>query len=99
MSTRTKPAATTRPSIGSLTRANGQLRRQLAALRHDHTELLVAARAAVVAFYDGEALPLAVLIDTLDQLDALPDYTPQLTDDGLAAVVADAGALTGRRVA
>ncbi|MER5887276.1 hypothetical protein ABT160_25930 [Streptomyces sp. NPDC001941] len=92
MSDRTLPA----PTLASLTRANGQLRRRIAALRHDHAELLAAARAAVVAHYDGQALPLAVLIDTLDQLGALPEYGPELTDDGLAAVEAP---LTGRRVA
>ena len=102
MSTRTS-SPRTEPTIDSLTRANAQLRRQLAALRHDHAELLVAARAAVVAHYDGEALPLTVLIDTLDQLGALPEYTPQLTDTGLTALAAidsgRPGALVGRRIA
>ncbi|MFE9405297.1 hypothetical protein ACFYNY_26765 [Streptomyces sp. NPDC006530] len=96
MSTRT---LVTRPTITSVTRANSQLRRQLAALRHDHAELLVAARAAVTAHYDGAALPLTVLIDTLDQLGALPEYAPQLTDDGIEALAAESASLTGRRVA
>ncbi|MET7701347.1 hypothetical protein [Streptomyces sp. NPDC005485] len=111
MSTRTpsRSARRTEPTLDSLTRGNSQLRRQLAALRHDHAELLVAARAAVVAHYDGQALPLTVLIDTLDQLDALPEYAPQLTDTALAAVApgTDSGtgiatgtaALVGRRIA
>jgi hypothetical protein len=92
----TAPASTT---LASLTRTNGQLRRQLAAVRHDHAELLAAARAAVTAHYDGDALPLAVLIDTLDQLGALPEFAPQLTEEGLAALTADTAPLTGRRVA
>ncbi|MFG2144268.1 hypothetical protein ACGFRG_08715 [Streptomyces sp. NPDC048696] len=101
MSTRTLPAAP-RPTLASMNRLNNQLRRQLAALRHDHAELLVAARAAVVAHFDGDALPVTVLIDTLDQLNALPEYAPQVTDDGLAALAtsADTGPpLVGRRVA
>ncbi|OAR22047.1 hypothetical protein A8W25_30035 [Streptomyces sp. ERV7] len=101
MSTRTLPAVP-RPTLTSVTRLNSQLRRQLAALRHDHAELLVAARAAVIAHFDGAALPLTVLIDTLDQLNALPEYAPQITHDGLAALApaADPGPpLVGRRVA
>src|SRR4051794_35231631 len=97
MSTKTTPRLS-QPSLTSLTAANSQLRRQLAALRHDHAELLVAARAAVVAHYDGEALPLTVLIDTLDQLGALPEYTPQLTDSGLTALAAIDGGRPGALV-
>ncbi|MEV0177715.1 hypothetical protein AB0I54_00185 [Streptomyces sp. NPDC050625] len=98
MSTRNVPARP-RPTIPSLTTANAQLRRQLAALRHDHAELLVAARAAVSAYYDGEALPLSVLIDTLDELGALPEYAPQLTDAALALIDGQAPTLVGRRIA
>ncbi|MFD9211812.1 hypothetical protein ACFVY9_01595 [Streptomyces sp. NPDC059544] len=98
MSDRTLPT-TAKPAVTSLTRANGQLRRQLAALRHDYTELLAAARAAVNAHYDGAPLPLTVLIDTLDQLGALPEFAPQITADGLAALTAADVPLTGRRVA
>ncbi|MFE0037431.1 hypothetical protein [Streptomyces sp. NPDC059015] len=98
MSNRTLPTKT-RSTVTSLTRANSKLRRQVAALRHDHAELLTAARAAVNAHYDGSPLPLAVLIDTLDQLGALPEFTPQITDDGLAALTAADIPLTGRRVA
>ncbi|MGP3952638.1 hypothetical protein [Streptomyces sp. 7N604] len=87
-----------KPTVGSLTRMNAQLRRQLAAVRHDYAELLVAARAAVTAHYDGDAMPLAVLIDTLDQLGALPEYAPQVTDGGLAALAVDSAPVTGRRV-
>ncbi|WP_405807468.1 hypothetical protein OG729_20130 [Streptomyces sp. NBC_00210] len=99
MSTGTLRTAPARPTLASLTRANSHLRRQLAALRHDHSELLVVARAAVTAQYDGQALPLTVLIDTLDQLGALPEFAPQVTDDGLAALTADTLPLAGRRVA
>lgn len=98
MSDRTLPT-TAKPTAASLTRANGKLRRQLAALRHDHTELLSAARAAVTAHYDGAALPLTVLIDTLDQLGALPEFAPQVTDDDLAALAAADLPLIGRRIA
>jgi hypothetical protein len=83
------------PTRTELARSNAYLRRQMAALRNDHTELLAAARAAVVAHYDGQALPLFVLIDTLDQLGQLPEYGPQLTADGQAAVLP----LIGRRIA
>ncbi|MGW7203923.1 hypothetical protein [Streptomyces sp. NPDC054837] len=88
-----------RPTLASLTASNGQLRRQLAAVRHDHAELVAAARAAVIASYEGEALPLSVLIDTLDQLGALPEYAPQLTDAALAAVDGTGPVLSGRRIA
>ncbi|WP_262063963.1 hypothetical protein [Streptomyces sp. STR69] len=88
-----------KPTIASLTAANSQLRRQLAALWHDNAELLAAARAAVIAHYDGQALPLAVLIDTLDQLGALPEYEPILTDVALATADGETPALSGRRIA
>lgn len=100
------------PTRTELARSVSFLRRELAALRHDHAELLVAARAAVTAHYDGAALPLAVLIDTLDQLGQLPEYVPELTDDAqrvLGAGLVDqdgddvppppAALLSGRRVA
>ncbi|MGI5350176.1 hypothetical protein ACQEU8_18625 [Streptomyces sp. CA-250714] len=99
------------PTKHSLTRALAEQRRELAALRHDHAELLAAARAAVCAHYDGQALPLAVLIDTLEQLGQLPEFSPYVTDAalnflGASADVADDGhasgltALTsGRRIA
>ncbi|MFD8034675.1 hypothetical protein ACFV3F_39275 [Streptomyces sp. NPDC059717] len=98
MSTGTLPRRS-RPTLASVTAANAQLRRQLATLRHDHEELLAATRAAVTAYYDGEALPLTVLIDTLDQLGALPEYEPQLTDAALAAIDGETPALAGRRIA
>ncbi|MET8808146.1 hypothetical protein [Streptomyces sp. NPDC004546] len=98
MSTRALPNHP-RPTVASLTAANGQLRRQLAALRHDHAELLAATCAAVSAYYDGQALPLTMLIDTLDQLNALPEYAPQLTREALAAVDGETPTLLGRRIA
>lgn len=98
MSDRTRTCSTG-PTAETLTSTVTWLRRQLAALRHDHAELLVAARAAVTAHYDGQALPLTVLIDTLDQLDALPEYAPQITADGLAALAVSDRGLIGRRVA
>ncbi|MCI3276249.1 hypothetical protein [Streptomyces cylindrosporus] len=98
MSTPTLPRRP-RPTLASVTAANVQLRRQLAALWRDHDELLAAARTAVSAFYDGAPLPLAVLIDTLDRLGAAPEYAPQLTEAALAAVDGQAPALSGRRIA
>ncbi|WP_181764119.1 hypothetical protein [Streptomyces albidus (ex Kaewkla and Franco 2022)] len=83
------------PTRTELASSTAYLRRQLAALRHDHAELLAAARTAVVAHFDGQALPLSVLIDTLDQLDQLPEYAPQLTAEAHAAVLP----LRGRRIA
>ncbi|OEU90534.1 hypothetical protein DB35_04955 [Streptomyces abyssalis] len=83
------------PTRSELARSNTYLRRQLAALRHDHTELLGASRAAVVAHYDGHALPLSVLIDTLDQLGQLPEYEPQLAEELLTGPLP----LAGRRIA
>ncbi|MBO8188832.1 hypothetical protein [Streptomyces spirodelae] len=90
----------TTPTKHSLTRTLAEHRRELAALRHDHAELLAAARAAVCAHYDGQALPLAVLIDTLDQLGQLPEFSPYVTDAALdfldaSADLADSGQASG----
>ncbi|MCC3775352.1 hypothetical protein [Streptomyces sp. UNOB3_S3] len=75
-------------------------RRRLTALQRDHGELLAAARAAVVAHWDGDEQPLSVLIDTLDELGELPEFAPQLTTLALDALAADGNArVVGRRLA
>ncbi|MEU1782030.1 hypothetical protein ABZ545_21455 [Streptomyces abikoensis] len=72
----------------------------LAALQRDHSELLAAARAAVVAHWDGDEQPLSVLIDTLDELGELPEFAPQLTTLALNALAIDGDArVVGRRLA
>ncbi|CAM5335141.1 hypothetical protein [Streptomyces abikoensis] len=75
------------------------LTRRFAALQRAHDELLVAARMAVAAHWDGDEQPMAALIDTLDTLGALPEYAPQLTDQALDLLTAAGGRVAGRRLA
>lgn len=65
------------------------LRRELAALRAAHEELVSAARTAVAELFDGSAQPMSVLIDTLDRMGELPEFAPVPTDLGLAALGQD----------
>jgi hypothetical protein len=51
---------------------NARLRRALAALRMRHANLLAAARATLTAARDGEARPLAYLLDELAAQGQLP---------------------------
>ncbi|MFI2077011.1 hypothetical protein [Streptomyces triculaminicus] len=88
-----------RPTLASVARQNAALRRRLSALRHEHAELLAAARTAVAAHFDGDAEPLSVLVDALDELGALPEYMPQLTDLALGLLGAGDAPVSGRRVA
>lgn len=87
------------PTLASVARHNAVLRRRLSALRHEHAELLAAARTAVVASWDGDSEALAVLVDALDDLGALPEYMPQLTDLALEALGGGGASVAGRRVA
>lgn len=67
---------------------NARLRRALASLRMRYANLLAAARATLTAARDGEAHPLAYLIDELAAQGQLPPAetgTPTLDGDGLSA--------------
>ncbi|MDQ3764723.1 MAG: hypothetical protein M3460_25285 [Actinomycetota bacterium] len=67
---------------------NARLRRVLASLRMCYANLLAAARATVTAARDGEANPLAYLVDELAALGQLPPAetgSPSLDTDGLTA--------------
>ncbi|MFF4735312.1 hypothetical protein ACFY2W_05335 [Streptomyces sp. NPDC001262] len=88
-----------RPTIASLTRYTTRLQGQLAELRHEHAELLAAARTALTAVWDGETEALSALVDALDRLDALPEYAPQLTAQALEALGPAGTPLVGRRIA
>lgn len=67
---------------------NARLRRALASLRMRYANLLAAARATLTAARDGEANPLAYLIDELAAQGQLPPAeigSPILDTDGLSA--------------
>ncbi|MGH3990976.1 MAG: hypothetical protein ACRDSN_00765 [Pseudonocardiaceae bacterium] len=67
---------------------SARLRRALAALRMRHANLLAAARATLTAARDGEAGPLAYLVDELAAHGQLPPAepgSPALGTDGLTA--------------
>ncbi|MGH3801762.1 MAG: hypothetical protein ACRDTD_16845 [Pseudonocardiaceae bacterium] len=67
---------------------NARLRRALASLRMHHANLLAAARATLTAARDGEANPLAYLVDELAAHGQLPPSetgSPIRGTDGLTA--------------
>lgn len=67
---------------------NARLRRALVSLRMRHANLVAAARATLTAARDGEANPLAYLVDELAAQDQLPPAetgSPILDTDGLTA--------------
>lgn len=67
---------------------NARLRRALASLRMRYANLLAAARATLTAARDGEANPLAYLVDELAAHGQLPPAetgSPILDTDGLTA--------------
>jgi hypothetical protein len=67
---------------------NARLRRALASLRMRYANLLAAARATLTAARDGDANPLAYLVDELAAQGQLPPVetgAPLLDSDGLTA--------------
>lgn len=60
------------PDTTDATSETARLHRALAALRMHHANLLAAARATLTAARDGEAHPLAYLVDELGAQGQLP---------------------------
>ena len=74
------------PHTPDATAENARLRRALASLRMRYANLLAAARATLTATRDGEARPLAYLIDELAAQGQLPPAeTTELIPHGISS--------------